>query len=572
MSALRHFAVWALALLALLGCTSLAAAARTGKGSSMHKVEPASGSKGSKGGKGGGKWQDDEVLDVPFAPNMTSRHYAGYIEVDESRGRRLFWYLVESERDPVNDPLVLWLNGGPGCSSFDGFVYEQGPWMFHLEADGKTLRLENNPHAWSKVANMLFLDSPAGVGMSYSDHTADYTTGDMRTAADAERFLRLWLDRHRRFKDNDFFISGESYAGIYVPNLARAVVEGNDVGREPYINIQGYLVGNGCTDWQVDANALPAFAEGKSLIPRSFYEDMAEECGGQYWNRSQGSLCDIKYTTLAQEVSLLNIYDVLQDCYLGPVPEYDDDDQDDSHTLLSAFKEHGVRWPLPGSTPFSAPGEAAEGQLGAASSKVLNWAHLGITPPCTDSRQAATWLNHPEVRKAIHAEPIAKIGKWQLCSDKISYTNEVSSTIPIHTSLVLDHGLRALIYSGDHDMAVPHTGSETWTAALGWEEEARWQPWLFPGGPGRKGDMQVGGYAVAYTPGLTYATVKGAGHMVPETNPREALAMFDAFLDGRPIRGALTPSSSHRHRHHDKSARRRAAERPQRRRHAVARK
>ena len=57
---------------------------------------------------------------------LPSKHYAGYVTVDEAHGRRLFYYLVESERDPAKDPVVLWLNGGPGCSSFDGFVYEHG--------------------------------------------------------------------------------------------------------------------------------------------------------------------------------------------------------------------------------------------------------------------------------------------------------------------------------------------------------------------------------------------------------------------------------------------------------------
>jgi hypothetical protein len=68
-----------------------------------------------------------EVTRVPgFGGALPSRHFAGYVTVDEAHGRRLFYYLVESERDPGRDPVVLWLNGGPGCSSFDGFVYEQG--------------------------------------------------------------------------------------------------------------------------------------------------------------------------------------------------------------------------------------------------------------------------------------------------------------------------------------------------------------------------------------------------------------------------------------------------------------
>lgn len=46
--------------------------------------------------------------------------------MDEVNGRNLFYYFVVSEGDPAKDPVVLWLNGGPGCSSFDGFIYEHG--------------------------------------------------------------------------------------------------------------------------------------------------------------------------------------------------------------------------------------------------------------------------------------------------------------------------------------------------------------------------------------------------------------------------------------------------------------
>jgi serine carboxypeptidase-like clade 1 len=67
------------------------------------------------------------VAQLPgFDGAFPSKHYSGYVTVDESNDRRLFYYVVLSERDPATDPVVLWLNGGPGCSSFDGFVYENG--------------------------------------------------------------------------------------------------------------------------------------------------------------------------------------------------------------------------------------------------------------------------------------------------------------------------------------------------------------------------------------------------------------------------------------------------------------
>nr|CAB3486678.1 unnamed protein product [Digitaria exilis] len=126
-----------------------------------------------------------------FHGTFPSSHYSGYVTVDEASDRSLFYYLALSERDPAADPVVLWLNGGPGCSSFDGFVYENGPFIFEPGSTpgGGLPRLQLNPYSWSKVSNIMYLDSPAGVGMSYSLNKSDYTTGDLKTAADAHKFL-----------------------------------------------------------------------------------------------------------------------------------------------------------------------------------------------------------------------------------------------------------------------------------------------------------------------------------------------------------------------------------------------
>ncbi|KAG2425254.1 hypothetical protein HXX76_013838 [Chlamydomonas incerta] len=476
----------------------------------------------------------DAILAVPgFANELPSRHFAGYVTVDESRGRRLFYYFVESERDPANAPVVLWLNGGPGCSSFDGFVYEQGPFVFDLipgpgGRGAQAVSLRKNPHAWSRVANMIFLDSPAGVGLSYSEHAADYVVDDTRTAEDADAFLRGWFGRFPQYLDNDFYVSGESYAGIYVPNLVRQVLLGNEAGAEPDINIVGYLVGNGCTDERYDGNAHPLYAATKSLLPWAEFRQLEAECGGEYWNRSSGSTCDRLWGRLSANLAELNVYDTLQDCFhdgpdvaapasgtpslLGSV----------STEQLAAAGLLGV-WPLPGGSVRPGP--------------VMNWAHvqrkmgrLDLTPPCTDSRAADMWLNDAAVRDAIHAAPKSAIGAWTLCSDKISYSRNHGSMIPIHVNNTKTHGLRALIYSGDHDMAVPHTGSEAWTSELGYPVKSPWQPWFVA-------DRQVAGYYVEYGHGLTYATVKGAGHMVPETNPRDSLALFERFLADQPLAG-----------------------------------
>ncbi|VFR01706.1 unnamed protein product [Cuscuta campestris] len=126
-------------------------------------------------------------------PGVEFDQYSGYVTVDPKAGRSLFYYFAESPHSPSAKPLVLWLAGGPGSSSLGyGSFLQIGPFKVH--SDGKTLY--KNDYSWNKVANVLFLESPAGVGFSYSNTTSDYnTTDDKRTTADAYSFLVNWLQR-----------------------------------------------------------------------------------------------------------------------------------------------------------------------------------------------------------------------------------------------------------------------------------------------------------------------------------------------------------------------------------------
>ncbi|XP_024318843.1 serine carboxypeptidase-like 40 isoform X2 [Brachypodium distachyon] len=166
--------------------------------------------------------------------------YSGYVTVDEVNGRALFYYLTESPSGASEKPLVLWLNGGPGCSSLAfGAMQELGP--FRITQDNKTLT--RNMNAWNNVANVIFLDSPAGVGFSYSNTSSDYDlNGDERTADDTFVFLVNWLERFPEYKDRAFYISGESYAGHYVPELAATILFHNTYHNRTIISLKGILL------------------------------------------------------------------------------------------------------------------------------------------------------------------------------------------------------------------------------------------------------------------------------------------------------------------------------------------
>ncbi|KAI5399880.1 Serine carboxypeptidase-like 27 [Lathyrus oleraceus] len=191
----------------------------------------------------------DRISWLPGQPeNVEFEQYSGYVTVNEQNGRALFYWLTEAplSRRPNLRPLVLWLNDGPGCSSIAyGASEEIGP--FHIKSDGKSLYL--NPYAWNNLANVLFLDSPAGVGFSYCNKTEDmHTFGDQKTAEDAYIFLVNWFERFPQYKHREFYMAGESYAGHYVPQLAQIVNQRNKGIIDPIINFKGFMVGNGVTD------------------------------------------------------------------------------------------------------------------------------------------------------------------------------------------------------------------------------------------------------------------------------------------------------------------------------------
>ncbi|CAD5216964.1 unnamed protein product [Bursaphelenchus xylophilus] len=185
---------------------------------------------------------DHEVKSLPGLDwELNFKHYAGRLNVSDTR--RLSYWLVESQNDKNKDPLVLWLNGGPGCSSLFGLLEEHGPFVL-VEGHDVDLKLHKNPNAWNKFANVLYLEAPAGVGFSQNDETNFPSYDDTTTAIDNANFLSAFVKAYPEYKGRDFYITGESYGGCYVPTLANQVLRVQD---EVNLNLKGVAIGNGIT-------------------------------------------------------------------------------------------------------------------------------------------------------------------------------------------------------------------------------------------------------------------------------------------------------------------------------------
>ncbi|KAE9617956.1 putative carboxypeptidase C [Lupinus albus] len=409
---------------------------------------------------------------------LPSKHYAGHVTVEKSHERNLYYYFVASEGNPSKDPIVLWLNGGPGCSSLDAFIYEHGPFNFEKPNTKGTLpKLQLNPYSWSKVSNIIYLDSPAGVGFSYSKNKTDYTTGDFQTASDTHTFL---LELYPELLPNSLFISGASFAGIYVPTLAHEIVKGIDSGVQPKLNFKGYMVGNAVTDEKFDGNALVPFAHGMGFISDQLFEEVTKQCEGKFYGIPYVRECRSLLGRVSLNLAYLNIYDTLEPCYHSPETVVNATNIPHSFRKLGETKRpmrvrkrmFGRAWPL------GAP---------VKDGIVPSWPQLsaGGEVQCTNDEVATAWANNEAVRKAIHTVDKSVVSKWELCTDNLKYNHDAGSMIEYHRNLT-SRGYRALIFSGDHDLCVPFTGSQAWTRSLGYNIVDEWRPWLV--------DDQVAGY------------------------------------------------------------------------------
>ncbi|AQK66294.1 Serine carboxypeptidase-like 19 [Zea mays] len=158
----------------------------------------------------------------------------GYVEVDEDNGVHLFYYFVRSEREdsPGDDPVVLWLTGGPGCSVLTGLAYEIGPLSFDLNGYvGGLPKLVYKQDSWTK-----------------------------------------WFDKYPQFFSSPLYIAGDSYSGMIVPTVTSEIARGKEEGSQPNLNLKGYLVGNPVTDFNFDGPSRIPFAHGMGLISDEIYE------------------------------------------------------------------------------------------------------------------------------------------------------------------------------------------------------------------------------------------------------------------------------------------------------------
>uniref|UniRef100_G3NFZ3 Carboxypeptidase n=1 Tax=Gasterosteus aculeatus aculeatus TaxID=481459 RepID=G3NFZ3_GASAC len=456
----------------------------------------------------------DEVKYLPGLQKQPSfKQYSGYLSVAD--GKHLHYWFVESQNKPATDPLVLWLNGGPGCSSLDGLLTEHGPFL--IQEDGETLQY--NQYSWNKIANMLYLESPAGVGFSYSDDR-NYVTNDTEVSMNNYLALKEFLRLFPEFSKNELFLTGESYGGIYIPTLAERVME------DASLNLQGVAVGNGMSSYEMNDNSLVYFAYYHGLLGSRLWTSLQTFCcsGGKcnfYDNPNENCSKNVQRIVYA---SGLNMYNLYAPCP-GGVPQRFSIERGELviRDLGNLFINH--QWTQLWNQVCVFSSRSEQKLRGLASS------HLSVRldPPCTNSTPSTLYLNNPFVRTALHISP--KALDWVICSSEVNQNYGRVFLDVRKQYLKLLHALkyRVLVYNGDVDMACNFMGDEWFVESLNQQVEVLRRPWLYVDEDGQ----QIGGFVKEFD-NIAFLTVKGSGHMVPTDKPIAAFAMFTRFLKREP--------------------------------------
>ncbi|KAJ1288439.1 hypothetical protein BS78_02G088900 [Paspalum vaginatum] len=434
----------------------------------------------------------------------------GYVEVDERNGAELFYYFVESESANKDDaPFLLWLTGGYRCTVFSGLAYEIGPVSFVVEPyDGTLPRLRYNTNSWTKESHILFVDSPVGAGFSFSRESRGYEVGDVSASTQLHQFLNKWFDDHPKYLANPFYIGGDSYAGKIAPFLAQMISEGVEAGMKSAPDLKGYLVGNPMTGEAIDYSSRVPYAHGFAIISDQLYETILGHCQGEDYTNPANLLCaqalDI-FNSLTNEVQMSHV--LMDTCvFASPATNVDS---------------------------FSSIDAGSDGRK-ILREEITGAGRLNHPPPrppfgCFTYRYYLSyfWANDLRTRDALGIKE-GTVDEWVRCHDdgELPYESDLESSIKYHWNLT-SRGYRALVYSGDHDLVVPHLGTQAWVRSLNFSIVDDWRAWHLDG--------QSAGFTISYSNNMTFATIKGGGHTAPEFEPERCFAMFSRWIVNRPL-------------------------------------
>ncbi|TFY76228.1 hypothetical protein EWM64_g7782 [Hericium alpestre] len=355
--------------------------------------------------------------------------YTGYLDVDQG-AKHLFFYFFESRRDPDNDDVVMWINGGPGCSSSMGLLME----LDYGETVGTTEEAAQNVHA----------------------------------------FISIFFETFTQFKGRPLHLSGESYGGRYLPVFASEIYDQNQAAKaegRPVLNLQSVLIGNGITD-------ISTLYSGRYEI----------ECGLE--------ALDVPFQSIS---TCVRMKQALPRCNVA-MDRY----------CVEVFDEMSCRAAINFCNSELSTGYWASGRNVYDISKMC----LGDSLCYLENSVIKDFLDQPAVRTVLGVETPSN---FSACSHVVGqefdlHMDKYAVPTQYYVAGLLDRGIRVLIYAGTYDWQCNWFANKLWVDKLEWSGQAgyasaAWRDWSVALNGTKAGETKAYG-------NLTFATVRGAGHMM----------------------------------------------------------
>ncbi|OAA60023.1 carboxypeptidase Y [Cordyceps fumosorosea ARSEF 2679] len=399
------------------------------------------------------------------------KQYAGYLD-NNDQNKHLFYWFFESRSDPANDPVVLWLSGGPGCSSMTGLFFELGP--AKVTSD---IEVVNNPDSWNNRANVLFLDQPVGTGYSYGDGVDT----SLAASKDIYALLKLFFQQFPQYAKQDFHIAGESYAGHYIPDDAAEILSHSDSG----INLKSILIGNGLTDAY---NQYPQ------------YPEMACGNGG--------------YPAVVDSGTCQQMRNAIPKCQSAIKQCYSTQNSRDCTSASNTCSRVSNAYYQTGQSPYDVR-KQCEPNTGGLCYQGMNYVQQ--------------YLNRKDVMQALNVE----VQSFDNCNDDVNYAfhSAGDDMLPIQQNVpkVLAKNVPVLVYAGDADYICNWLGQRAWTNALPWPGQSSFKSATTQNLTYKAGGGDAYG-TVQAAKGLAFARIFGAGHLVPMDEPKPILDLVNRWI------------------------------------------
>jgi len=331
--------------------------------------------------------------------------YSGFVQVKDS-GSSMYFISYSAQKAGPEAPMILWLQGGPGASSWAANLGEMGPYSLKTLKGGK-YELVARDYTWNESYHLLFIDNPFGAGYSYASDEADYVTNEDQVAENLYTTLTTYFAKFPEYATNDFFIFGESYAGHYIPAASKYILEQNEKNQTK-INLKGVGIGDGWTDPIIQLQSYGFFGVANALIDQNQYEEVKELQDSAVQLIKQGKMAE------AQKASNDSLNKVVKDA--GNIWEYN------------------YRYYLSGSE--------------------------------NDQTDTTSWFNLPSTRRALHIpEEIVFSMVNQIVYNKM--TNDFMTSMKDRFPFVLEK-IPVMLYNGQDDLICNAPGSEAWISTIDW--------------------------------------------------------------------------------------------------------